>query len=118
MARKEAALQAERDAIQAEKDKLAAEKAEFETKMAKLKVGEDGEVTVDGKVEGQDLGVKSLDSTASSSSIGSPRLTPKSEGSVVVVSDEKKEEVPVSGAPPAANSSPSDVGRSYAAPSA
>ncbi|KAK0388998.1 hypothetical protein NLU13_2575 [Sarocladium strictum] len=104
----EKALQAERDAIQAEKDKLVSEKAEFEAKMEKLKVGEDGEAEQttpqDGagdSVESQDLGVKSLDSTASSSSISSPHLTPKSEGSVVVVSDEKKNgAAPVSGGPP------------------
>jgi flagellar biosynthesis GTPase FlhF len=105
----EKALRAERNAIQAEKDKLANEKANFEAQMEKLKVGEDGEAEqtapnhdADGRSEGQDLGVKSLDSTASSSSIGSPRLTPKSEASVVVVSDDNKDEIgPVSGPPPA-----------------
>ncbi|KAH8176580.1 calpain family cysteine protease domain-containing protein [Sarocladium implicatum] len=97
----DAAIKAERDAIQAEKEKLQAEKAEFEAKMEKLKVGDDAET----KTETHDLDVKSLDSTAASSSMGSPRLTPKSEGSVVVVSEEKEAAV-VDGPPPAAAASP------------
>jgi hypothetical protein len=105
----EKALQAERDALQAEKDKLAADKADFEAKMEKLKVGEDGEAEQSAesgsKTDNQDLGVKSLDSTASSSSIGSPRLTPKSEGSVVVVDEKKDDAASVSGAPPASPAS-------------
>ena len=94
----EDALKAERDAIQAEKEKLQAEKAAFEAKMEKLNVNDDAEA----KPEGHDLDVKSLDSTAASSSIGSPRLTPKSEGSVVVVAGEKDEQAIVDGPPPAA----------------
>ena len=94
----EDALKAERDAIQAEKEKLQAEKAAFEAKMEKLNVNDDAEA----KPEGHDLDVKSLDSTAASSSIGSPRLTPKSEGSVVVVAGEKDEQAIVDGPPLAA----------------
>lgn len=76
--------------------------------MEQLKVGEDGEA--EQTAPSEDTEDKPLDSTASSSSIGSPHLTPKSEGSVVAVSDDKKDEAsPVSGPPPASSTPPEPV---------
>lgn len=93
----EDALQAEKSALQAELDKLKAEKADFEARMERLRLGKGDE-----EAAFQEEDIKSIGSNATSSA-GSPSLTPKSEGSVVVVSNDKPGDVPdVAGPPPAA----------------